>query len=419
MFSKLNIAYAILIALVLTSCAKTAVTIKTEPSGAKVYLFNEKGEQKDSVHSDTNYVVKNKEDYFDRDSETTSILMLAIKEGYKPQLSSTRLRLGEKNERSPIVRLDPLSTDISIETSPPGATVKFYDTRNREIPFLAKEFVSVRNPNLASRIEDHLRDVDHTTKAIKQNNLVTPFDQKYTTQTANNFFNRIAKIRIEKQGYNPEVHDISIRPDESNSFSYKLKPFNTSIKIISDIDGVEVEDVSNVSGASFGYLGKTPFIRKFTYDEVYKRDTFWNSGNIDLTLKSSRPGYENEYQNITVPIGEEMTVKITMRSQPKEISFQSDPQGSHVYVFRQKERDVFNPDTKKIEKKTLDHWKHLGVTPFTYYMDTSDPLKHTDQLKFSRPGYKDGFDLFKSGVNNYHLVLTPAGDIIQRQELKN
>jgi hypothetical protein len=420
MSNRLTVALAALIAIFLTSCATTAVTIKTKPSGAKVVLINQKGEQKGSVISDNNFEIRNKEDFFASGEERTSLLLLAVKEGYKPQLKYlSGIEVGKKNENTPIINLSRLSTDISIETSPPGASVRFYDANHREVPFLTKEFVSVRNSTVAGLVESHLRDIDHSLKASRLDTITTPFDQKYTESTANAFFGRIAKIRIEKEGYTPEQHEISIRPDESNSFSYKLKPFNTSIKIISDIDGVEVEDVSNASGASFGYLGKTPFIRKFTYDEVYKRKAFWNAGKLNLTLKSTQPGYETEFQNVTVPIGEEITIKISMRSQPKEISFQSDPQGSHVYVFRQKERDVFNPDTNQIETKVLDHWKHLGVTPFTYYMDTSDPLKHTDQLKFSRPGYRDGFDQFKSGINNYHLVLTPAGDIIQRQDLKD
>ena len=127
-----------------------------------------------------------------------------------------------------------------------------------------------------------------------------------------------------------------------------------------------------------------------------------------MMLKITKVGYETEHLQIDIPIGEQKTIKVNMQPQAKEISFQSDPPSSHVYVFREKSREVYDGvKTKKIKNIKLKHWKHLGVTPFTYYTDPSDPLKHNDQLKFSRPEYQDKIDRFKSGINHYHMVLDP------------
>ena len=130
------------------------------------------------------------------------------------------------------------------------------------------------------------------------------------------------------------------------------------------------------------------------------------------------PGYEEEYKEVEANFGENKAVRIQMKRQAKEITFQSDPPEAHVYVERYSTREVFDEETRELTEKKLQHWKHLGTTPFTYYMDPSDPLAHDDQLKFSKPGYVDVLELFKSGVYNYHRVLEPKGDITHEGVIK-
>ena len=138
MSRRLGIVLTVLMAFFLVSCAKTSITIKTKPSGAKVMLINQEGKQKGRVISDTNFEVKNKEDFFSGGAEHTSVLLLATKEGYKPRLKRlSGIKKGKKNENTSIVNLQRLSTDVSIETSPPGATIKFLDGRGSPLKFLS------------------------------------------------------------------------------------------------------------------------------------------------------------------------------------------------------------------------------------------------------------------------------------------
>ena len=169
------ITLAIITAFFISSCKTTAFTVKTKPSGAKVMLINQEGKQKGQVISDSNFEVTNSEDFFPKDTAQTSVLLLATKEGYKPQLKVLPgIKKGEKNENTPIINLERLSTDISIETSPPGATVRFIDNRGRYVDFLSKEYVSIRNSRIANLVEDHLRDIDQTLKAVSTPTIVTP-----------------------------------------------------------------------------------------------------------------------------------------------------------------------------------------------------------------------------------------------------
>jgi len=416
--------------MILSACgSSTTVMIKTKPSRAEVVVLNYKGEQKGKVTSDTIFKIKNNEDFFMDSHDSTNAMLLATKKGYKPEIATlARIRKNEDNDDKRIIKLKELNTSISIETTPPGANIIFLDAANHIIPFLAKEAISLKKSYSIDKsfVKDYLRDIGHTTKAKIVNKIITPFEEKYTEATAQSSFSKISKIYIVKQGYNPVAQDLSIRPSESNVYSFHLKPFSTSLKIISEPEGVEIEDLGgrvefqgkDTGNArrmnGFGYLGKAPLIRKFSFDEVDKRYTLSNNRNSTMTmmLKITKAGFETEHLQIDIPFGEQKTIKVTMQARPKEVSFQSDPQGSHVYVFRQKTREVYDSEkTKKIHSIKLDHWKHLGVTPFTYYTDVSDPLHHTDKLKFSRPGFQDTFDQFKSGVSNYHTVLEPKGAI--------
>jgi len=420
---------AIIVSLILSGCgSSTTVMIKTKPSTADVVILNENGEQKGKVISDTIFKIKNNKDFFLGRRDTTNLILLTTKVGYKPKISYlTRIQKNEDNDDKNIITLEELDTNISIETNPPGANIWFYSGQSRKfLPFLSKEAVDIANSVNRDLIKDHLRDIDQTDKEIIVDKVVTPFEQDYTEDVASSELSKISKIYIVKQGYNPVVRDISIVPGESNVYSFHLKPFSTSLKIISDPEGVEVEDlggtiiraVKDSNNArrinGFGYLGKAPLIRKFNFDEVDKRYNL--SGNsvvksINLMLKITKSGYADEHVPVDITIGEQKTIKVLLNEQPKEVSFQSDPQGSHVYVYRIQKRKVFDEKSKTLKDKDLPHWKHLGVTPFTYYMDSSDPLKHTDKLKFSRPGFNDSFEQFKFGITNYHMVLEPKGSI--------
>jgi len=405
--------------------------IRTIPSGADVKLVNEKGEQKDKVTTDTHYKMEHPKDFF-LSGKYAKVLLVMNKEGYKPHIVSAAVVKGEDNEDLDIIKLEPLDTEISFETNPPGARIRFFPDRNSALSygkegenFLPKEFVPL--PPMLSTEEvqslKRLLDVEKTfdihvaadsSDRMFVKHITTPFSERYTEKTVRDpaVFRPSYVIRIDKEDYLSQITEIDIRPGKSNTFSYQLKPFHTEVKIVSEPDGVEVED-KRMGG--FGYLGKTPLIRTFSYQESHDKAVVDGDRlRLLLTLKAAMPGYEDEYQDVKIDLGEKTSLRFQMRVQPKEITFQSDPPETNVYVRRETERQVFDEATRALRTVPLEHWKHLGTTPFTYYMDPADPLMHNDRLRFSKPGYVDCEDTFKSGVTNYHKVLEPKGSVQHR-----
>ena len=404
-------------------CASTKIAVKTMPSDAEVKLFNYDLDLKDSFTSDKLYEVSNADDFFPEGKDTAVIGIYASKENFSPTLQRFTIRKGQTNEPNTL-NMQPLSTEVSIETEPQGARAYFYtsneDARNdynaeKAVKFLMNQEIdkgsagqvkSIHNFNAANKLQYVLP------AWTKEENIMitTPFLGKYT-KTASAFAHKhIRAIRIVKEGYIPLVAHIEIHPGKVNAFSYKLRPFHTSIKITSDPEGVEIADVRK--GSSFGYLGRTPFIKNFSYEECLDRkDQFFRSGKVKLMLEAKKSGYEDEYIETQVNFGEEKSIRVSLRRTSTEITFQSDPPETHVYVQRFSQKNTLKADKSGLELVRLEHWKHLGTTPFTYYMDPSDPLTHNDLFKFSKPGFADQTERFKSGIVNYHKVLEPKGAI--------
>ncbi|ARU54514.1 hypothetical protein OLMES_0410 [Oleiphilus messinensis] len=433
-----NLCVWLCLSLFLYGCSSTQIAIKTKPPGAEVRLINNQGQLKAKVVSDVSYKIENSNDYFTQDGvETTWVHALATKEGYRPGVKTLAgIRNGEKNDGLAIIALDKLDSTIAFETSPPGAKITFYQNKdeartdwnsNKALPLLSKEYVPLaRNnanlpPNISRTIElveDHLKDVDYTADPVHRKFINTPFHQQYTADTVNQEFANIGAVKVEKEGYLPVIKEISIKGGESNVFAFQLQPWTTSLKVISEPEGVEIEDIAR--GTAFGYMGETPLIRKFTYDETAERkSTFWPRQKIMLMLRATKAGYEDEHVQVEIPFGEEIPIKVSLKRQSSEITFQSDPAGAHVYVKRIASRQVYDQSSGKLKDVPLVHWKHLGSTPFTYYMDPADPLLHGDVLKFERSGFKvDQAETYKAGVVNYHRVLVPLGDVIHNQALE-
>ena len=345
---------------------------------------------------------------------------------------------GDKNEKTSVVDLEKLNSTITLETEPPGAKVYFFESKEDAInfyntnqrqrvkssSFLEKDAVqSLNSRSSQSRkineiLSSYLEDLDQSTNRREASNIITPFTQKYTSNTVSRDFNNLKVALIEKNGYLPIIEDVAFKAGESNFYSFKLSPWSTILTVISEPKGIEIEDFRK--GTSFGYLGSTPLIRPFSYDEVSgaRKDEFWFGRKIKLALRATKAGYEEKIIRVDVPFGEEITTRIKLDELASAINFQSEPPGAHVFVRREIVKKEYNSNLDKMIENKLTHWKHLGVTPFTYAQDPSDLLEHKDRLKFSLPGYEDGADFFKSSVSSYHLVLEPKGQIINSNEIR-
>lgn len=435
MFKKPAALSALCLGALITGCASTQFSIKTKPPGANVVLINWEGEQKATTRSNTAHSIEIEEDYFNGTVQSTPIAAIITKENYLPKLHLYSVTRGGKNEDTPVVGLDKLNSTITLETDPPGAKMYFFESKEDAINFykpsnraqpksflekdvvasLSKRYNNTRNIN--EILGDYLEDLDHSMVRKESNHIVTPFNQNYTSNAVTNEFSDLKVVVIEKDGYLPIIDEVSFKPGESNFYSFKLTPWSTKLTVIGDPEGIEVEDLRQ--GTSFGYLGSTPLIRPFNYDEVSgeRKSDFWFGKKIKLALSASKAGYESKVFVVEIPFGEEITKRIVLEKLSDNISFQSEPPGAHVFVKRDITKEEYDSANDQMKEVTLTHWKHLGVTPFSYTQDPSDMLEHKDTLKFSLPGYEDGADSFKSSVSNYHLVLEPKGQIINSNEI--
>jgi hypothetical protein len=191
-----------------------------------------------------------------------------------------------------------------------------------------------------------------------------------------------------------------------------MPPAVTTLTILSDPEGADVHDVSP---AGFGYLGKTPLERNFTVGEVQtwvaRRTEKGRAAMFDsvlLELKISNKGYDDVFlQNIRIPIGEKRAFQETLDPVLTEISFDSDPEGVHVYVVRTIKKDILNQETGVISSTPVQVERHLGQTPFTLKPDPSDPLLHGDGLLWKKSGYDAALNttVFAKGQARIHHVM--------------
>ena len=108
-----------------------------------------------------------------------------------------------------------------------------------------------------------------------------------------------------------------------------------------------------------------------------------------------------------LPIGEERSFHKNLKDLVSKVNFSSDPVGAHVYVLRNREKEVFDEKSGQFKKETVHYKKHLGTTPFTFNIDPSDPLAHGERLTFKKSGYEDAEMRFADGNASYYEVMTP------------
>jgi hypothetical protein len=409
----------------LTGCTSNTFTVRTTPSGASVKIYAKGGMIHEGISDIVDFQVneKNKKQvYGDKDKEAQ--LGIAIeKNGYRPIFHFLELTSDKKDPELKKFNLEALDTDIQLDVDPPGAKAIFYENK-----FLAKkgregrikiplgEIFGGNGPSDVNAYKEFAEFFSKYNSQImfrSESNITLPWKQSYTSATARSAFSNVRAIRIEADDHLPIIEDFSIEPGKNNTKLYQLKKMNTVLKVLSDIEGVEIEDTD----AGFGYLGKTPLVRQFSYKECTRDEKFLDDNKVPLVLRAYKAGYIDQKIKVDIPWGEEITAKVSLKPRTSQITFQSDPEGVHVYVKRKKkETQYVKTDEGKSEwqEKEIYIEKHLGTTPFIYTMDASDPLEHNDSLVFKKPGYKDpdedqeAKNRFALGINSYHKVMVPA-----------
>jgi hypothetical protein len=393
------------------SAARTSIELKTNPRGATVMIFNQDGQYQSEFRADGSpYEVKDSKHFFglkgrDPSARVTFVLQ---KQGYKMGVLEAQLLRKEKNEYQ--FELEEFNTRIVIDGEPKGTQLTFFESagkRNKRVLIreLAADlaFDSEEARTIAEALLTDKNELTGEVTRLEQS--FAPLNLVYTEQEAKAEFPSGLTVRLDSEGYIPETKTIPITPGRTSSIDFRLRELTATLKVVSEIDSVEIEDVRK--GTSFGYLGRTPFVREFNAREAVRDDDFKTEQKIKLRLRGTKPGFRDRIVDVEIPWGEEITANIALKARSTQITFQSDPPEVHVYLQRNKHENVYNDSTGEMDEKVVTYFKHLGTTPFTHYMDPEDPIEHDDVIVYRKTGFAEGADRFAAGVNTYHKVLTP------------
>jgi hypothetical protein len=359
-------------------------------------------------------------------------ILIFEKDGYRSQEKLVLLNKGESQHI--VAELNEVDTSLNIISTP--APVHLY--------FLNDQVKSINDPDYEDKIKQYLPKGWPT-------EFTTPINFTCTEKEAKEL--RDKKYRLKKDnndGFLPtgqyrdlsfDGHKLKLDPGKQNELNVSLKPVVTTLQVITSPPGAIVEDISS---GGFGYLGETPLIRNFNWEDVvewsekrqYKKDAeeakarlganrdpdspvFDRTKNrrirledslLYLDLRITKAGYEESYiKRLRLPIGEERSFHKNLNEEISLVNFASDPAGVHVYVVRHKEKDIYDEKTGKVENMEITYKKHLGTTPFTLNIDPTDPLKHGDEFFFMKPGYITVDNLkYAYGNANYYVVMEPV-----------
>lgn len=396
---NLKLFLAILLMMTVAACSKTTVLVKSTPPGAHVVLKNS------GISLTTDKKIKLSEEDVFGEKKVISETFIFKKKGYRAEEIERQLSKGKNNKVA--IQLDEIDTVLEIKSTPAPIQIEFAP----DAP-LPKGWPR-RFPTPIV-----LQCTSEEAQALSAYRLLVDIDKIKGYIPSGNYRS------LTSSGY---PLSSSLKPGHKNSITISLKPVVTTLQVMSEPEGAIVEDIST---GGFGYLGKTPLIRNFNWEDVEswsdritsgagsetvgnkRKQLFGNSLYIDLRL--SKPGFQDAYlKRLRLPVGEERAFHKNMNALNTVLTFASDPAGAHVYVQRDRGKEIYDPAKGVFIHKPVLFNKHLGTTPFTLNIDPNDPLQHGDILIFEKSGYKTGDMTFADGEANYYEVMVPV-NIMQR-----
>jgi hypothetical protein len=418
---KNTILLALIVSLAgLAGCTPTLLSVRSEPPGANAML------ERAGVQTKTDDELEVPEQFFAGDVDRRGDVLRVTKAGYREARIPLTLEKGKehdlppRNDRQATVRggviiLDAIDTSLRVDSNPRGVAV-----------WLGLSDVSPADA------QEELEALGWRTQ------FTTPAQFKCTAKEAKALHGRLVLMGAELEGYRPTGPfralsngpvPVELDPGQSNALTLPMQPLITTVRVETSPPGVIVEDISD---GGFGYLGETPLVRNFNWEEVQQwaaRQTVSRGGQlverddgkvvtvgasdidfeaINLTLRLSKAGHRDVFlRGLRIPIGEERAYRKDLKEELHQIHFASEPEGVHVYVEREADREVYDEATHTLSLKKVTYKKHLGATPFTLNVDPSDPLRHGETLLFEKTGYRSARIPFAAGNDAYHQVLTP------------
>jgi hypothetical protein len=377
----------LLACVVLDPIFPTKLKVTSNPVGADVVL------EKYGFRGTTDGVISIPSKIFQNELKLTDEIVFS-KVDYRTKRVPFTMTWGRINS-VPTQNMEPLNTTLRVDSTPAGVrvTIKPKLANSRPVGWLPEGWLST---------------------------FTTPAEFRCTETEAKKLGMSLLVVGVEREGYTrtgqfpDEI--IPLVPGKRNAKNILMQPIITTLRVETTPPGVIVEDIMD---GGFGYLGETPLIHNFNWQDVHRwsarqeveRGDDTNSKvyrAVNLTLRLSKAGYANVFlENIRVPVGETRSYRKELKLKLSRINFASDPPGVHVYVKREVEQEIYDPQTKEIIHKTVTYKKHLGTTPFTLQVDPSDPLHHGELLIFEKPGFISSEITFAAGNDSYHQVMTP------------
>lgn len=381
----------------IAGCSTPTLIVKSDPTGAQFLLVST------GIKGVTDQTVVLPPETFGANSVRDESILYE-KEGYRARTVKVTLRDGAENITDPeVITLEPLTTKLSITSSPPGALVMF-DIDDEGLQ------------QLLGMTREEFRLSGWKTS------FVTPQEFTCTENEAKALSDRLKIKAVQLEGYwlSP-VQDprsgfalgkaIKLKLGETTQISISLVPIVTSLKVMTDPPAAAVEDLTE---AGFGFLGETPLSRDFPWLDV----VLWGERKginrnrvmletVSLTLKVSKVGYLDDVFDVKIPVGQERAFKKNLKPVPARIAFESDPPGANVYVKRRSTERQWDPAASAFRDVSVEVNKHLGTTPFTLNSDPTDPLIHGEVVQFEKTGYESAQAYYALGLLHYHVTLHP------------
>ncbi len=451
-WAKLSIFLAL--TLLLTSCS-TSLHISSTPSGANFILtsigitgktdqsitvpgaYFDTGTHEYIYHSIDGYkithVAPENNKYHPRinpaQPDVKKEILTVEKEGYRKKEIIVPIQKGENNAVSVI--LDKVDTQLTVTSTPAPIHLYFISDNHKDI--YADDY-NIREDLPLGWPEEFTTPL---TLECSASEIVEKLEK-----------NNVRLIKINDDGYIPvgryrnlttkTGHKMKLDPGKENLLNVSTKPIVTTLQVMSTPPGAIVEDISS---GGFGYLGETPLIRNFNWEDVvewsekrqFRRDEAEAQGRLNedrsgpdlskrsgrlaledfmlyLDLRISKAGHDEAYlKRLRLPVGEERSFHKALKKEIATVNFASDPAGVHVYVTRFTEKDIYDEKSGQLINKKIEYKKHLGTTPFTLNMDPNDPLIHGDKLIFKKTGYISEESMeYAYGNTNYYVVMEPV-----------
>jgi len=165
-----------------------------------------------------------------------------------------------KNNQTIMVTLHSAPTYIYVESIPPSATIKIFNTAGEQLQFSDSSKIS---------------------------------KEKYFANSRLKVSSKLNKVQLELKhlGYKTLNKEITIEPHKENRFSFQMEKISQVLRIASDPNGAEVHE------RTLGFLGRTPLNRSLNWDQLIRLSQQYdamNTSSVNFQLQIKKQHYKSK-----------------------------------------------------------------------------------------------------------------------------